>query len=530
MGRGVAREALDRRRRVEQLSNLRIVVVRKPELRDLLERLRDRETARSGRDELGDAIDVGERDAERAARIADRRARRHRPERDDLRDPVLAVLVDDVLDDFIAPLDAKVGIDIRHRDAFGVQEALEDQPELDRVEIGDAQAVRDHRADRRAAAGADRDVAVTGVLDEVPHDQEIRREPHRVDDAEFVFHPLAQGGVGRRAFDPVAREQPLLADAAEIVLGGRLLGRFGLGHRIVGQVEHFVRDLDVDALDDLERVVARLRDVGEQLAHLFRRLHVELVGEELHPARVLHGLPSADAEQHVVGLRVALGQVVRVVGRDQRVIQLPRDLDQSLVDDVFFRHPVPHDLDVEPVAEDLAEDLRVLFRRLVVVLEQRRRDQRGHAARKDDQTLVVLREQIEVDPRLVVVPLEEALGDQRGQVLVADVAGGEQRDVGLVADRPVEAPARRDVRLAADDRREALLLRGIVELDRAEHHAVVGQRNPRRAFVRRLATECVDATRAVEQRVLGMHVQMDERAQRKINLRRENGRGVRSLT
>ena len=70
-------------------------------------------------------------------------------------------------------------------------------------------------------------------------------------------------------------------------------------------------------------------------------------------------LPGPDAQQHVVRLRVAAREVVRVVGRDQRQVQLAGDRDQAVVDDVFFGHPVAHELDVEPVAEDLREFLRV---------------------------------------------------------------------------------------------------------------------------------------------------------------------------
>jgi isochorismate hydrolase len=66
-----------------------------------------------------------------------------------------------------------------------------------------------------------------------------------------------------------------------------------------------------------ERVVAGVGHVGEEFAHLRGRLHVELVGHELQPALVGDGLAGADAEQHVVRLRVAAPEIVRVVGRDQ---------------------------------------------------------------------------------------------------------------------------------------------------------------------------------------------------------------------
>ncbi len=226
-----------------------------------------------------------------------------------------------------------------------------------------------------------------------------------------------------------------------------------------------------------------------------------------------------------MGLRVALEQVVGVVRRDERVVELARQLDEALVDDLFFRHPVAHDLDVEPVAEDVAEHLRVLLRRRVVVLEQRRRDHRGHAAGEDDQPFVMLRQQIHVDPRLVVVALEETGRDQRREISIAGVARGEQGDVRFIAHGAVESAARGDVGLAPDDRDEPLRLRRVVELDRAEHHPVVRERDAGRSVGVRLLAQRVDAARAVQQRVLAVDMQMDERTQRKANLRGKRKRG-----
>ena len=58
--------------------------------------------------------------------------------------------------------------------------------------------------------------------------------------------------------------------------------------------------------------------------------------------------------------RVDRVEVVRVVGRDDRHVQLARDRDQARVDDVFLGHPVAHDLDVEAVAENVDVGLGVL--------------------------------------------------------------------------------------------------------------------------------------------------------------------------
>ena len=119
----------------------------------LLERLVERHVERR-RDQLGDLVDVGERHLEHAADVADDRLRLHRPERDDLGDVLAAVLPRDVLDHLAAPPLAEVDVDVGQRHALGVEEPLEDEVEVERIDVGDPQAVGDEAAGRRSAARA----------------------------------------------------------------------------------------------------------------------------------------------------------------------------------------------------------------------------------------------------------------------------------------------------------------------------------------------------------------------------------------
>jgi len=68
-----------------------------------------------------------------------------------------------------------------------------------------------------------------------------------------------------------------------------------------------------------------------------------------------------------------------------------------------------------------------------------------------------------------------------------------------------------DVHLATEDRLDALLGGGLVEVDRARHRAVVGERHGGHLELRRLARERRDPARPVEDRELGVDVQVDER-------------------
>src|SRR4029079_17718808 len=70
--------------------------------------------------------------------------------------------------------------------------------------------------------------------------------------------------------------------------------------------------------------------------------------------------------------------------------------------------------------------------------------------------------------------------------------------------------ARRDVDLAAQNRVEAPLARVIVERNRREHVAVLGDGNAGHAVTLHLLQQLVDAAGTVEQRKLGVQVKVDE--------------------
>ena len=73
-----------------------------------------------------------------------------------------AVLARDVLDDLAAAVHAEVDIDIGHGDAFGVEEALEEQLVLEGIDVGDLHAVGDQRSGSGAAAWARRGYSAHG--------------------------------------------------------------------------------------------------------------------------------------------------------------------------------------------------------------------------------------------------------------------------------------------------------------------------------------------------------------------------------
>ena len=98
-----------------------------------------------------------------------------------------AVFFLDVIDDAIAAFLAEVDVEVGHRNAVRIEEALEDQVVLQRIEIGDAQRIRDQRARARAAPRPDRHAVVLGPVDEIGNDQEVAGETHVHDGLDLVF-------------------------------------------------------------------------------------------------------------------------------------------------------------------------------------------------------------------------------------------------------------------------------------------------------------------------------------------------------
>ncbi len=212
-------------------------------------------------------------------------------------------------------------------------------------------------------------------------------------------------------------------------------------------------------------------------------------------------------------------EVVAVVGGHHGDAGLAVDLDERGVDPGLVRNPVGLQLQVvAAVVEALAVLERQPRRRRQVAPRDRLADLAVEAARQHDQPLVVLPEELPVDPRLVVETVEVGLGDEPAEVPVAGLVHRQHREVeGPLVGPPgrclVEAAAGREVELAADDRLDAGRLPPGVELDRAEEVAVVGHGDRRHLQLDRPLEEGVELVRPVEEAVLGVEVEVDERVE-----------------
>ena len=336
------------------------------QLRRGLQRAVERDVELVG-DRLGDAIRLRVGQPHRTTRVADRGFGAQRPEGDDLRDPVVAVLARDVVDHLVPPRVLKVNVDVRHRHAVRVQESLEGQPVGERIDRGDAQRIGHDRAGGAPPAGG-HDPLLPRESREVGHDQEVRRVPHAVDDPELVVEPMAHG-IGQ-AF-AVALGQADLARLAEPARGS-----LAIWHRKVRQAQPIELQAQVDLLGDPQRVVHGVRKLAaEQGAHLRRRLEEELVGVEAHAAGRVDVGVGLDAEQEVVRVVLLGHRVVGVVGGKKRDVLASCKLDELRVQAPLVRHPVVLDLDVEvPVAQDGPIVVGGLLGALLVTLSEAAQD------------------------------------------------------------------------------------------------------------------------------------------------------------
>ena len=191
VGRGVAIEAFELLRRLEEVGDLFFFLDRLLELRLHFKGIGQRRRVGGvERHQLGQLVDLAERKLQHAADIAQHGARLQRAECDDLRDAIRAIFLAHVLDDFAAPLLAEVDVEVGHRHAFGVEEALEQQAEADGIEVGDGQRPGDNRTCARTPARPHRNAVRLRPLDEVRDDKEVARKSHVLDDAELVGQPF----------------------------------------------------------------------------------------------------------------------------------------------------------------------------------------------------------------------------------------------------------------------------------------------------------------------------------------------------
>ncbi len=106
---------------IDQRMHLFVFLIQFAQLRVHLQRLFDRHALiLFVGDHLGNGIHEGIRQIHHAPHVTDHTLGRHRTECHDLHHPVLTVLTVDMIDHLLPSLEAKVHVDIRHRDTLRI--------------------------------------------------------------------------------------------------------------------------------------------------------------------------------------------------------------------------------------------------------------------------------------------------------------------------------------------------------------------------------------------------------------------------
>src|SRR5262245_4766197 len=192
MGGSMAIEALELLRDVEGPLDHGLAVAFGLQPRLAFDRLPQRNRRRRVlRYQLAELVDLSIWHLQDAADVTKNAAGLQRAEGDDLRHLVTPIAFLHVADHLVPAVLAKVDVEIRHRHALGVEKPLEQQPEPDRIEIGDGECVRNERPRSGTTARTNGYALFLRPLDEVGDDQEIARIFHPRDDTQFEVEPLA---------------------------------------------------------------------------------------------------------------------------------------------------------------------------------------------------------------------------------------------------------------------------------------------------------------------------------------------------
>ena len=256
-----------------------------------------------------------------------------------------------------------------------------------------------------------------------------------------------------------------------------------------------------------------LRRILEQPRHLVGALHKKLVAVKPEPLLVVHLRARLHAQHHVVRVRVLAAQVMRVVGRHQRNVQLPLQPEQRLVNLLLVLQPLVLNFEKEiALAENILVLLRHAPRLLIPPGHQFLAQLPAQAAGKPDQPLRMFGEIALADARLAIEPVQRGLRGNPDQVPVALFVLGQHQQVVVVVAlaRRAVVLVLRDIKLAAQNRLDPLGLRRIEEVHRAVDIAVVGHGDRLLAERGDAVHELVDVASAVQQRVLGVQMQVRE--------------------
>ena len=478
VGGAVAREALQLHRIVDQALDLIVIVIFRLELGDAVQRSLQRPgIGRMVGHQLGQAVDLAIAHLHHAAGVLQHGARLQFTEGDDLGDMVAAIFLLHVADHLAAPRFAEVDIEVGHGDAFRVQEALEQQAQLQRIEIGDGQRPGDQRSGTRTTARPHRNIMILGPFDEVGHDQEVAGEAHLDDDVHFELQPF-EIGLARLVRDDPGLFQPGLQPRDRLVaqhdaLALDIAGQAGQDRLALGRHHRA-------ALRHDQRVGQRLGQILEQPLHLRRRLHPGVGRTGATIGRLDIGAVG-DAQHHVMRrVEFRLGKAGRV-GSDQRQIAVIGQVEQLRLRLALDRVQPAANLDIEAIGEQRLQPVGIGERSVGLILGEQAGDRSLAAGGQRDHAVGAPLQHVERNMgHFLQRPVEMRHRDERTDIVIAARILRIEGDP-VMHRRRIGRPARpHHAQHGADDRLHALALAAIGKGHRPIKAVAVGDRRRRK--------------------------------------------------
>ncbi len=257
---------------------------------------------------------------------------------------------------------------------------------LDGVQVRDLERIGHQGPGAGAAPGPDRDVVVLGPVDEVGDDQEVAGKAHLVNDVELQLQTLVVGLAPLAEIRRLPVEDVLQAPLQSLagLVGEELLHAHAFRNREVRKEILAQGQLQVAALGDLDAVLQRLGDVGEEHSHLLGRAQVLLLAVQAGAARVVQGPTVVDTDAGLMGVEVLCAQEPHIVGRHHRDALAGGETDAELDAFGLVLAPGADQLQVVTVAEDLEPAIEQGPGLFLVAGEQRTRNIPLRSAREGD--------------------------------------------------------------------------------------------------------------------------------------------------
>ena len=280
---------------------------------------------------LGDGVYLGIRHVQNTAYITDHTAGCQSTEGNDLNHAVIAIFPPYIIDNFLSSFKAEVHINIRHGYSFRIQETLKEKIIPDRIQLGDPKCIGNQASCGGTSSRADHDIIVSGIFDEVPHNEEVIYISHVFDGGQLIIQAFFQ----RIGYRMITLFQPFMAKLVQILPGGQ-----SVGHIIFRQLGHAEFDLHVAAQRDLVGIFQSFQSIWKKSRHLFWRFHIILAALIAHSVLIAEFFLSLQTKKNIMWFRILCHSVMHIIGGNQIDPRLSVHTEKLLVYSLLLRDPM----------------------------------------------------------------------------------------------------------------------------------------------------------------------------------------------